>query len=687
MEDEPLQMPPDSPAVPPIAPIKSARKRYIDTMLATMRAPDGSYEEGFSVPGMNVSSLRAERTAADLEKNNPLSLDDENPWKEWFAAVELRKTILQDVERTFPDIGYFRDPEVQYQLTNILYLYSASVPDIGYRQGMHELLAPLYHAVDYDSIPEDADTKDPQLKELCSRTFVAADAWALFLAVMKGVSRWYEWREPDAAAIDGGYSLLTNHVQLNADGKVDLKPYVAPIVQDCNHLQGTLLRTIDPILWKKLQSTGIEPQIYGIMQDAMVLWDGLFAVDPTFQIVQWICIAMLLRIRNQPTPASDVPDSPHHLTLLLRHAVALQHSPNPSTGASIVVENRNLLNIPLEIPDPPPAPMRRRVRPGERGHQISPSEGSSGVNGRPNLQRQHSPMESIARNLLDRGESMGINKTFLSAVSELKRNLPDLAASLTRAPQNSPPSYSAFPLSDERPAEQTRSRFESEREVTNIRSLNQKLGKSVSWIVDTLLQDEEGIIEPSKLKAVQDKKREALESLSYVRDVLNGGITDIEEERLWSEQDFRRRSKEISLSKHTRNSSDSFPRHDNQVISKPLSASISKPPPVSISEIRGARSYPTSINMPSASGRSAFTSSRQLHSHSTTLSASVPGSSPPPRMQTQSAFADARPISQVSTPTSYLHTPRGSSPVSAPPSSGTKSFTDQVLVHDPLGVL
>lgn len=28
--------------------------------------------------------------------------------------------------------------------------------------------------------------------------------------------------------------------------------------------------------------------------------------------------------------------------------------------------------------------------------------------------------ESIARNLLDRGESLGINKTFLSAVSELR---------------------------------------------------------------------------------------------------------------------------------------------------------------------------------------------------------------------------------------------------------------------------
>ena len=45
---------------------------------------------------------------------------------------------------SFPDIAYFRDAEVQAELTNILYLYSDMHPDIGYRQGMHELLAPLY---------------------------------------------------------------------------------------------------------------------------------------------------------------------------------------------------------------------------------------------------------------------------------------------------------------------------------------------------------------------------------------------------------------------------------------------------------------------------------------------------------------------------------------------------------------
>lgn len=81
-----------------------------------MRAPDGSYDESFVVPGLTIPRRKTQPTT-DLEMNNPLSLHDEvcgalvfceagivhgrqNPWRAWFAAVDLRKTIQQDVERT-----------------------------------------------------------------------------------------------------------------------------------------------------------------------------------------------------------------------------------------------------------------------------------------------------------------------------------------------------------------------------------------------------------------------------------------------------------------------------------------------------------------------------------------------------------------------------------------------------------
>ena len=31
----------------------------------------------------------------------------------------------------------------------------------------------------------------------------------------------------------------------------------------------------------------------------MRLWDGLFACDPTCELAQWVCVAMLIRIRNE----------------------------------------------------------------------------------------------------------------------------------------------------------------------------------------------------------------------------------------------------------------------------------------------------------------------------------------------------------------------------------------------------
>ena len=173
--------------------------------------------------------------------------------------------------------------------------------------------------------------------------------------------------------------------------------------------------------------------------------------------------------------------------------------------------------------------------------------------------------EMIARGLLERGESLGINKTVMNAVSELKvrvctghdgimltcwkskRNLPDLAASLTRLPTSPAPTesaYAAYPLVDERPPAERppwepKTRFEMERDASDLRGLQKRLGDSVAWIVDTLLLDEES----DDTDRIRERKREALECLSYVRDVLKGTVSagDVEEGRLLGEEELKKR--------------------------------------------------------------------------------------------------------------------------------------------------
>ena len=224
------------------------------------------------------------------------------------------------ISPSFPDIGYFRASAVQNQLASILFLYAVLHPHVGYRQGMHELLAPIYYAIDFDSLPDTSESDD--FSELCARRWVAADAWVLFDRIMSGAGQWYEWRESPQRQVPAVAGL----VHLNGKGYTD--PHVTPILHACNRVQGDLLKSVDPVLWGRLQAEGIEPQMYGMwviscllvgglkighrsrwlrllftrefnIHDAMVLWDGLFAVDPSLEVALWICVAMLIRIRNQ----------------------------------------------------------------------------------------------------------------------------------------------------------------------------------------------------------------------------------------------------------------------------------------------------------------------------------------------------------------------------------------------------
>ncbi|XP_021815856.1 uncharacterized protein LOC110758334 [Prunus avium] len=90
-------------------------------------------------------------SSPDLSIDNPLSQNPDSTWGRFFRNAELEKMVDQDLSRLYPEHGsYFQTPGCQGMLRRILLLWCLRHPECGYRQGMHELLAPLLYVLHFD---------------------------------------------------------------------------------------------------------------------------------------------------------------------------------------------------------------------------------------------------------------------------------------------------------------------------------------------------------------------------------------------------------------------------------------------------------------------------------------------------------------------------------------------------------
>lgn len=238
-----------------------------------------------------------------------------------------------------PENLYFREPNTQKMLLDILFIYCKLNRDIGYRQGMHEVLAPILWVVSRDAIdsqslgPDHADLDGLTLASLDNR-YVEHDAFTLFAAIMQTVKTFYEMGSNNEPATAG---LLNN----------------SPIVERSKRIHENYLHHADPELAEHLTAIEILPQIFLIrwvrllfgrefpFEDVLALWDILFAEDPALDLVDMISVSMLLRIRWQLLEA----DYSAALTLLLRYPVPTAPcGPSTFVGDALYLRDNLLLD-------------------------------------------------------------------------------------------------------------------------------------------------------------------------------------------------------------------------------------------------------------------------------------------------------------------------------------------------------
>jgi TBC1 domain family protein 5 len=140
-----------------------------------------------------------------------------------------------------PDNVYFRQPGTQDMMLDILFVWCKMHPGIGYRQGMHEILAPLLWVVERDAInttTSDKGSSDPLLMDMLDSQYIEHDSHTLFSLIMQTAQSFY------APAETGSTTKET------------------PMLARSSRIYENLLPKVDPELSAHLVKLEIVPQIF-----------------------------------------------------------------------------------------------------------------------------------------------------------------------------------------------------------------------------------------------------------------------------------------------------------------------------------------------------------------------------------------------------------------------------------------
>lgn len=143
-----------------------------------------------------------------------------------------------------PDYDYFRSEKVQKQMLDVLFVYCKLNEDMGYRQGMHEIVAPILWVVDNDAVQasfEEVSEDEKYMLEALDPAYVEHDTFSLLQAVMHSARPWYELGEDSDDAGRKGNS---------------------PIVEKSRVIHEDLLMAVDPQLARHLKELEVLPQVF-----------------------------------------------------------------------------------------------------------------------------------------------------------------------------------------------------------------------------------------------------------------------------------------------------------------------------------------------------------------------------------------------------------------------------------------
>ena len=286
------------------------------------------------------------------------------------------RTIERDVVRTFPDMEFFRQTQMQTIMGNVLFIFASENPKLSYKQGMHELLGTLLYVAHTDSqnclINHEGGYANETIATLIDREYLEHDVYLLFSALMKSIETWYQNDEilliPEAPKNFMKQSFSNG--QINRSSVSSSHQVSSVLGLKLKMISENIVKSYDLELFNHLEALQIAPQIYGIrwmrllfgrefeFLDLLTVWDAIICDKNPMSLVDYVFASMLITIRDtlvngdytdclnnlmrhQFKDSSYVLKLALHLRDPLNYSRPRQHNPVKSTSYSRLLNQRH----------------------------------------------------------------------------------------------------------------------------------------------------------------------------------------------------------------------------------------------------------------------------------------------------------------------------------------------------------
>ena len=274
--------------------------------------------------------LKTQKFKGDPLSGMAMANSDNSTWKTYYADNDTKKLINLDLDRTFQELEIFHQAKIKSSLADILFMWNKENLDVGYQQGMNDILAVTFLGLYPCYFKNTKKLGKDEILKISSEQISAiqnaediydffhdedelySDLFYCFTKLMKrGLKELFQTIKGNEKLVDyKKYELF--HNQLEQDSTDDMQN---PLSIRCTLIIKEKLKSIDPDLYQHFKKIGLNCGIFlqrwlkcmfdreFELKDIFIIWDAIFATPDAqngygLVFLDYIAISMILRIRK-----------------------------------------------------------------------------------------------------------------------------------------------------------------------------------------------------------------------------------------------------------------------------------------------------------------------------------------------------------------------------------------------------